>query len=61
MENGVTIEGVQYVFEATSFDVDCDECAFMDYCGASMICQAMHELLYSKQGYGIFKQLEPTK
>jgi len=49
------------VFEATSFDVDCDECAFMDYCGASMICQAMHELLYSKQGYGIFKQVEPTK
>jgi len=56
--NGITIKDKQYIFIATSEDIDCDLNEFGDICKCSVICRSFYELLNGRRGCGIFKEIE---
>ena len=58
--NGITINDKQYIFIATSRDVDCDQCDLNegDICKSSVICKTFHYLLNGSEGCGVFKELK---
>ena len=61
--NGITINDKQYIFIATSRDVDCDQCDLDegDICKSSVICKFLHYLLNGSEGCGVFKELKIEK
>lgn len=59
--NEITINDKQYIFIATSRDVDCDQCDLNegDICKSSLICKHFHCLLHGYEGeVGVFKELK---
>lgn len=56
--NGITIKDKQYIFIATSEDIDYDLNEFGDICKCSVICRSFYELLNGRRGCGIFKEIE---
>ena len=58
--NGITINDKQYIFIATSEDIDCDIDLNKagDICKCSVICRSFYELLNGRRGCGIFKEIE---
>lgn len=61
--NGITINDKQYIFIATSRDVDCDKCDLNDedVCKSSVICKHFKYLLHGSEGCGVFKELKEEK
>lgn len=61
--NGIMINNKQYIFLATSKDVDCDKCDLDkdDVCENSVICESFHYLMHGSEGVGVFKELKEEK
>ena len=61
--NGIMINNKQYIFLATSKDVDCDKCDLNenDVCKDSVIYESFHYLMHGSEGVGVFKELKEEK